>query len=456
MAIVTIDWDRERKRKEELLWQKILMYYMYQEYVVKPQQQAEVEMHNAYRSIHAFLTKNGILNRLLQRVGNEPSPAELLMQFAQYETPDSPLGELAREMRKNPPSEEKVAKAIERVVVEEPTRMIEAAAKEKERRTEWQRAHAKEIKNAGDFEIVDPERVRYEQMLQMKMKFLRVVMPPELYKELAHKLETGEYTISPEQLKEQEKQQKQQEKKQQTQKDYETYTKEKRVEPKEKAGKLANAGDVYSAAAYMLAAYEQKDDPEFDEKKADARAMELSGSRAFKAYMKGHPGNLLAAARGTAIKETSEGVTALDADLSRRDAVLSKTRDSLKKMATGRTACFHKMLNALDHFVNEDTEPSKDEKNSLVSALGEYIAKDGSPKSREYDKECFTQAMCSVKALLPDKEFEKVVEHVNEGRDPKVKSADFDLEPTGPELMPDGPTLEPEPVLTLKPSNNND
>ena len=453
---ITIDWEREKKRKEELLWQKILMYYMYQEYVAKPQLQAEAEMRNADLAMRGFIIKRGLLNRLLQRVGNEPSPAELLMQFAQYEAPDSPLGELAREMRKNPPSEEKVAKAIERVVVEEPTRMVEAAAKEKERRTEWQRAHAKEIKNAGDFEIVDPERVRYEQLLEMKMKFLRVVMPPELYKELAHKLETGEYTISPEQLKEQEKQQEEQ-KKQQVKKDYETYTKEKRVEPKEKAGKLANAGDVYSAAAYMIAAYEQKDNPEFDEKKADARAMELSGSRAFKAYMKGHPGNLLAAARGTAIKETSEGVTALDADLSRRDAVLSKTRDSLKKMATGKTACFHKMLNALDHFVNEDTEPSKDEKNSLVSALGEYIAKDGSPKSREYDKECFTQAMCSVKALLPDKDFEKVVEHVNEGRDPKVKSADFDLEPAGPELVPDDPTpeLEPEPVLTLKPSNSN-
>ena len=450
------EWERERKRREELLWQRVLSYYMYQEYVAKPQAAAEAELGNAFRAVTGFVDKHGIVSRLFRKNGNEPSPAELLMQFAQYEPKDSPLGQLAEEMRKNPPSEEKVAKAIERVVVEEPTRMFEAAEREKTRRTEWRRMHAKDIKAAGDFELVDEERVRYERMLEIKMKFLRTVMPPELFKELSHKLETGEYIVDLKKIKEQEEKRKEEREKQEKQekKDYKAYVKEKRVEPQEKAGKLANAGDVYSAAAYMLAAYEQKDDPEFDEKKADARAMELSGSRAFKSYMKGHPGNLLAAARGTAVKETSEGVSALDADLSRRDAVLTQTRDSLKKMATGRTACFHKMLNALDHFVNEDTEPTKDERDSLVSALGEYIAKDGSPKSREYDKECFTQAMCSVKALLPDKDFDRVVEQVNVGRDPKVKAADFDLELTGPTLAPE--IAAPELVLTLKPNSNNE
>ena len=449
------EWERERKRREELLWQRVLSYYMYQEYVAKPQAAAEAELGNAFRAVTGFVDKHGIVSRLFRKNGNEPSPAELLMQFAQYEPKDSPLGRLAEEMRKNPPSEEKVAKAIERVVVEEPTRMFEAAEREKERRTEWRRTHAEEIKAAGDFELVDEERVRYERMLEMKMKFLSTVMRPELFKELSHKLETGEYIVDLKKIKEQEKRKEEREKQEeQEKKDYKAYVKEKRVEPQEKAGKLANAGDVYSAAAYMIAAYEQKDDPEFDEKKADARAMELSGSRAFKSYMKGHPGNLLAAARGTAVKETSEGVSALDADLSRRDAILTSTRDSLKKMATGRTACFHKMLNALDHFVNEDTEPSKDERDSLVSALGEYIAKDGSPKSREYDKECFTQAMCSVKALLPDKDFDKVVEHVNVGRSPKVKAADFELAPDSPTLAPE--IAAPEPILTLKPNSNNE
>ncbi len=442
--IVTDDWEREKKRREEQQWKKILMYYMYQSYVAKPQQLADAEMRNAYRAVHEFIVKNGILNRFFQKVGDEPSPAELLLKFGMYEAPDSPMGELYQEIRKNPPSQQRVKKALERAIVEEPARMIAAAGKERERRAEWQRAHAETAKDTKDAEIVDDERIRYEQLLEMKMKVLKTIMPPKLYKELANKLETGNYSIHPEQMKEQEK-------KQPGKNGYEDYVKQKRVEPEEKAGKLANAGDVYSAAAYMLAAYEQKDNPEFDEAKADARAMELSGSRAFKSYMKGHPGNLLAAARGTAIKETSEAVTALDADLSRRDAVLANTRDSLKKMASGKTACFHKMLNALDRFVNEDTEPSKEEKNGLVSALGTYITTDCAPKSREYDKECFTQAMCSVKALLPEDDFKKVVEKVNVGREPQVKAEDFELKPSGMEKVPDDPAPQLAPELTMKP-----
>ncbi|MBR0313115.1 MAG: hypothetical protein IJQ98_12070, partial [Oscillospiraceae bacterium] len=167
------EWERERKRREELLWQRVLSYYMYQEYVAKPQAAAEAELGNAFRAVTGFVDKHGIVSRLFRKNGNEPSPAELLMQFAQYEPKDSPLGQLAEEMRKNPPSEEKVAKAIERVVVEEPTRMFEAAEREKTRRTEWRRMHAKDIKAAGDFELVDEERVRYERMLEIKMKFLR-------------------------------------------------------------------------------------------------------------------------------------------------------------------------------------------------------------------------------------------------------------------------------------------
>ena len=408
--------EKKKKREAELMWKKILAYYMMETYVTKAQARAEAELRNAYLATNRYVKEHGLLNRLLEKKGNEPSPAELLMEIGKFEPPDSPLGELFQEMQKDPPSEEKLNQALTRVIVEEPPRVIADAQKEQERKTEWERSHAKDKEAAGDFELVDEEHVRYEERLNKKMAFLRAVMPPELYKELEQKLETGEYTLSPQQLEEPEKRKR----------DYKSYVEEKRVEPEEKAGKLANAGDVYSAAAYMLAAYEQKDAPEFDEAKADVRAMELSGSRAFKAYMKGHPGNLLAAARGTAVEETHNGVAALDADLSRRDAILTNTRDSLKKLATGKTPCFHRMLNALDRFVNADTEPTQEEKAGLVNALGDYITTDGSPKSREYNKECFTQAMCSVKALLPEQDFEKVVEQVNVGREPKVKAADFD------------------------------
>lgn len=95
-------------------------------------------------------------------------------------------------------------------------------------------------------------------------------------------------------------------------------------------------------------------------------------------------------------------------------------------VTTRKTPCFYRMLNALDRFVNADTEPTQEEKASLVNALGEYITADCSPKSREYNRDCFTQAMRSVKALLPEKDFEKVVEQVNVDRSPKVKAADFD------------------------------
>lgn len=361
--------------------------------------------------------------------------AELLLELGLDEPPDSPLGELIAEVRRNPRSEKKLTAALTRVIAEEPPRMLADAQKERERRAEWRSKHAKEAKAAGDFEIIDAEEARYEARLQKKMAFLSAVMPPELYKELSQKLAGGEYTIDVDQPDERKKEKDRKH-------DYKGYVKDRRVEPEKESGKFANAADVYSAAAYMLAAWEQKDAPEFDEAKADARAMELSGSRAFKAYMKGHPGNLLAAASGTAVGETYNGITALDTDLSRRDAILTDARDSLKHMASGKTRRFHTMLNALDRFVNADTEPSKQERNELAVSLADYICTDCAPDSREADSACFKQAMRAVKALLPEKDFEKVVEQVNVDRSPKVRAADFDFAPTAKELRPEDPARE--------------
>ena len=433
--LTAAEWEEERKRKLALQWKKILAYYMWREYVAKPQARADAELRNSFRAASRYVKEHGLLTRLLEKRGNGPSAAELLAELGKDEPPDSPIGELWAEMQKAPPSEEKLTSALTRVIAEEPPRVLADAEKERERRAGWERAHAKEIEKSDSAEPVDEEKARYEERLTKKMAFLRAVMPPELYKELEQKLTVGEYTINPEQLDEQEKQPQQK-------RDCKTYMKEKRVEPEEKAGKLANAGDVYSAAAYMLAAWEQKDAPEFDEAKADARAMELSGSRAFKAYMKGHPSNLLAAARGTAVEETHDGVAALDADLSRRDAILSDARDSLKRMATGKTRSFHTMLNALDRFVNADTEPSKQERNELTVALAEYITTDCAPDSPEASAACFTQAMRSVKALVPEKDFSALVDRVNVGRQPKVKEADFDIAPAAPEKAREEPAWE--------------
>ena len=165
----------------------------------------------------------------------------------------------------------------------------------------------------------------------------------------------------------------------------------------------------------------------FDPQKADARALELSGSRAFRVYMKGHPGSLIAAARNTGVDVTHDNILALESKLEHRDAVLADAKDSLRHMSSGKTKCFHQMLNALERFVNADEEPTQRQKKDLVNAMGEYILTDCAPNSRIRDGACFTQAMRSMKVLLPEQKFSKLVALANEGRDPKVKEEDFDL-----------------------------
>ena len=421
--------ERKKKRDAEQIWKKILAYYMMETYVTKAQARAEAEMRAAYYATSRYIKEHGLLHGLFEKNGNGPAPTELLAELVKDEPPDSPLGELWAEARRGPASEKKLASALTRVIAEEPPRVLADAEKERERRAEWEHAHAQDVTESDGFELVDEERVRYETKLDKKLAFLRAVMPPELFKELEQQLTSGKYTIDAGQMEEKQPERK---------RDYKSYVAEKRVEPKERAGKLANAGDVYSAAAYLLAAYEQKDAPVFDEAKADARAMELSGSRAFKAYMKGHPGNLLAAARGTAIEETHDGIAALDADLSRRDAALASARDSLKKMATGKTKRFHQMLSKLDRFVNADTEPSQQERKELAVALADYVCTDCAPDSREADPTCFMQAMRAVKALVPEKDFSAFVDRLNLGREPKIKAADFDMAPPAAEKEREG------------------
>ena len=176
--------EKKIRREAELQWKRILAYYMMEAYVTKAQAQAEAELRNAFLATSRYVEEHGLLNRLLERKGDGPSPAELLAEIGKIEPPDSPLGELWTEMQKAPPSEEKLNKALTRVIVEEPPRMIEAAQKEQERRTEWERSHAKEIEAAGDFELVDEEKLRYEERLAKKMALFQVILPPEVYKEL--------------------------------------------------------------------------------------------------------------------------------------------------------------------------------------------------------------------------------------------------------------------------------
>lgn len=438
-----VEWLKRKKRKEEEEWyRKLIAYFMMKKYYVQQeaiQNQYTMEIGDMLLTMARDLWKAGIFRSLFVKRNDELSPVELLDHLEPKE--GNAYFTLLREMKRQPHDARKLNMAITRVVVETPPRLIRREAEERRRREEWHRKNPHKR-----YELVKDERARlYEERLECEMVLLRMMMPPELYQKLCKEMEKQgrqfdmekDFLRVPDKKKElwEKAKQAKEKEKQEAEHRYRKYTEEKKTDPKEKAGKLINSSDVFAAAAYMLAAYEQKGAATFDEKKADARAMEISGSRAFRAYMKGHPGNLMAAARNIGVEEARDGIEALSQDLDRRDAILVEARDSLKRMSTGKTECFHQMLNMLNRYVDSDVEPTEQERSSLVTALGNYITTDCAPGSREMDRACFGHAMRSVRALLSERDFGTVIEKVNEGRYPKVKATDFDL----PEAEPEAP-----------------
>ena len=436
-----VEWLKRKKRKEEEEWyRKLIAYFMMKKYYVQQeaiQNQYSMEIGDMLLTMARDLWKAGIFRNLFVKKSGELSPLELLDQLEPKE--GSAYFTLQREMKRQPRDARKLNMALTRVVVEAPPRLIRREEEERRRREEWHRKNPHKR-----YELVKDERARlYEERLECEMVLLRMVMPPELYQKLCKELEKQgrQFNIEKDFLRVPDKKrelwekakQAKEEEKQKAELQYQKYTEEKKTDPKEKAGKLINSDDVFTAAAYMLAAYEQKDAAVFDDKKADARAMEISGSRAFRTYMKGHPGSLMAAARNVGVEATHDGIEALSQDLDRRDAILVEARDSLKRMSSGKTECFHRMLNMLNRYVDSDVEPTEQERSGLVTALGNYITTDCAPGSREMDRACFGQAMRSVKALLSERDFDTVIEKVNEGRYPKVKAADFDHPEAEPE-----------------------
>ncbi len=154
----------------------------------------------------------------------------------------------------------------------------------------------------------------------------------------------------------------------------------------------------------MLAAYEQKNAANFDEAKADMRAVELFNSRAFRAYIDAHPGNLIAAANGSGLDVTGEEIRKLDEKIRKRDAVLTDVYKEMKKAATGKTPLFYRMMQKLDYFIKPENAPDAEEKKELISVLGEYVTKDCAPNSKEADAVCFAQSMRALKALIMRKQ----------------------------------------------------
>ena len=223
-----------------------------------------------------------------------------------------------------------------------------------------------------------------------------------------------------------------------------------KVDPVERNGQLANMDEIVTSAAYMLAAFEQKDEPDFDAKAADARAMELSGSKGFRAYVGSHPGSLLAAARNTGIAATHREMTALEDSIRKRDGVLASVAEAMQRSSSGKTASYHQVMNAIKRFAASPDDPPEQARNDLSMKLAQYVMTEGNPASPHYKKEDAMLAARAMKALLPKRDFEAFLSTANLGRmqDQLLRSEELEGPvPRGPERQApvrEGPVLERE------------
>ena len=274
------------------------------------------------------------------------------------------------------------------------------------------------------------------------MTFLRSIMEPERYRQLCDALSKMGRQVDPMKdflfiaVQDRER----------SGPTYEEYTAMHKVNPVERNGKLANMDEIVTSAAYMLAAFEQKDEPDFDAKAADARAMELSGSKGFRAYVGSHPGSLLAAARNTGIAATHREMTAMEESIRKRDEVLTSVADAMQRSSSGKTASYHQVMNAIKRFAASPDDPPEQARNDLSMKLAQYVMTEGNPASPHYKKEDAMLAARALKALLPRNDFEAFLTTANAGRGQgeKLKASELEgpvpPEPTVPERT--GPVLE--------------
>lgn len=144
--------------------------------------------------------------------------------------------------------------------------------------------------------------------------------------------------------------------------------------------------------------------------------MELSASRAFRTYMQQQPGSLLAAARNVGLDFTHDAMAAMDALFAKRDAILRPVRDTLKKAASGKSAVFHRMTNALDRFVEAEEDPSRTERDALRKQLGEFVLRETNPQLAEGNRTTTLYALSALRALTGAQEFDVFLKTVNKGQ----------------------------------------
>ena len=433
--------EAERKKQEAAWWQKVITYYLNQMYHAEVDREVEKYRPEPLPFIHAMaehIHEQHVLEKLYEKQPGQLSAYDVLEKMQKYQEADSPFRTLLtdlRESREKPEdaaAKEKAERSLSRCVEEAPVHIVNRTRRANAMRKKRARQHPEEAPPRPDPR--EEERTRYE------MTFLRAVMPPELYRQLCDELTKQGRAVDPMKdflsIPEQE----------QSGPTYEEYTAMHKVDPVEKGGRIDNMDAIVTSAAYMLAAYEQKDEPDFDARAADARAMELSGSKGFRAYVNSHPGSLLAAARNTGVDATHREMMTLERSIQKRDAVLSSVADAMKRASSGKTAAYHQVMNAVKRFADAPDDPPEQERSALGLKLAQYVMTEGNPASPHYKKENAMLAARAMKALLPRRDFEAFLTTANQGRsaDQKLRSEELEgpvpAAPEAPERT--GPVLE--------------
>ena len=418
-AKTAAELEEERRRRDAEWWNKVIVFYLNQMY--HQQVDREVEKYRPKLLVEQMADrfreqrqkeKHETLLKLTEREPGQLSALDLLQRMQAYQEEDSPFRKLQQTLRESPEDEEKLSEAVDRVVEEAPEQILNRGRRNaihRHRRLGPAEAAIKEEQP----EALDPEQQRQEEeRLRCEMAFLQKYMSPEKYQALFREL------VSQGRIKPQDLGAEIQPPPEQTGRSYEEFIAAHRTLPREREGELGNRDELFTAAAYLLAGYEQKDEPVFDEKRADARAMELSGSKAFRLYMKEHTGSLLAAAQNTGLEVTHGDLAALERKLRQRDGVLTAVRDALRTRASGKSGDYHKLVNALDRFVSDPNEPSKRRKDALALSLAQYVMTEGDPKNPAYERDMALQAARALQALLPEKEFQTFLLTANGQRSP--------------------------------------
>ena len=442
-ALTPAEKEEERKKQEAAWWQKVITYYLNQMYHAEVDREIKKYRPEPLPFFHAmaeYIHERRIIEQIYEKKAGQLSAYEVLEKLDKYQEEDSPFRALLTDLRESkekpddPAAKEKAERSLSRCVEEAPVQIVSRT-----------RRNAMRIKRAAQRQEQHPEEAppkpdpREEARTRYEMTFLRAVMPPELYRKLCDELTKQGRAVDPEKdflfIPERE-----------GSRSYEEYTAMHKVNPVEKDGQLANLDEIVTSAAYMLAAYEQKDEPDFDEKAADLRAMELSGSKGFRAYVSSHPGSLLAAARNTGIEATHRELMALDKSIRKRDGVLASVAEAMARSSSGKTAAYHQMMNAVKRFAASPDEPSEQERSALGLKLAQYVMTEGNPNSPHYKKEDAMLAARAMKALLPRRDFEAFLTTANQGRAEEQKLRAEELEgpvPPRPEAAErTGPVLE--------------